>query len=981
MAGQQSFSKMMSGSPILLGSHTTPGVRIPPEFQKHIPTLFQAARDAGLDFYPTVVEPLTYDEISEIAAYGGFPVRYPHWRFGMEYEELARGYELSQHRIFEMVVNCCDPGTRVLTNNGGKSAEDVLVGDLIFGPSGLREVAAIVRQPKSQVMAIHLEEFGHDVICTPNHKWKCVRNGGAVWVRTQDIQPGDAIIAGGQFTSFLGLPALLPWSPDRVVESTRKNVRCRLLPITPPSVMTIELAELMGVLTGDGSIGVRMAHQMLSVCIHKPLVEYKNHVKELFFKVFGREATIQEKKRSVDCVTLCSVFGVDFLNSIGFKAGCTFNNKRIPWSIISSSNEYRAAFIRGLFDTDGYAGKYLSVSCKNRDLAKDIQLVLLEMGIRTKFFHVKNNHNDIFTVSVKGQSNLRKFRQYIGFSLGYKAQGLDRLVEPDGRSGRGQPLPGMSEAVVERISQLNQPPDWLYRWGNRIKNQDVELTSNVTYGALLKAVNEDGMEVEFGDLLQLASTPVYVVQSVERLEEQRETIDIALTHDDHDFLANGLLSHNTDPCYIYCLASNTLANNLTVVVHALAHNDFFKNNIFFSATNRGMMNKMANHGTRIRRYMARWGKERVTEFIDHVLRIEPLVDPLCAWDVREYKPARVKDERHWRFPERREVQDGHNYMEPWLNPHTHIDHEWEKIREKEAAEELGLMTNPVKNIFGFLKDHAPLKPWEQDIMSMLYEETMYFCPQGQTKCANEGWASYWDWKLMCGQGLISLGQPDEIAGGVIEYAQHKMGVLGGKYSLNPYKLGMLLLMEIEDRWNKGKFGYDYDHCRDIKQKENWDLKLGLGKQKIFEVRKHFNDLTLLTTFFDQEFCDKYEFFEWEKMPNGNVQIAEDGRNAKKIKKRLLERYVNHGLPEIRLTDNNHLGKGWLCLEHVSDGRSLHDPYARMTLGSLRSLWRNTVVLSTKGKDGREYVYVAEVQETDAIAKLDRATYERTFMRK
>jgi stage V sporulation protein R len=27
-----------------------------------------------------------------IAAYGGFPTRYPHWRFGMEYEQLSKGY-------------------------------------------------------------------------------------------------------------------------------------------------------------------------------------------------------------------------------------------------------------------------------------------------------------------------------------------------------------------------------------------------------------------------------------------------------------------------------------------------------------------------------------------------------------------------------------------------------------------------------------------------------------------------------------------------------------------------------------------------------------------------------------------------------------------------------------------------------------------------------------------------------------------------
>ena len=43
--------------------------------------------------------------MNEIAAYGGFPTRYPHWRFGMEYEQLAKSYEYGLSKIYEMVIN------------------------------------------------------------------------------------------------------------------------------------------------------------------------------------------------------------------------------------------------------------------------------------------------------------------------------------------------------------------------------------------------------------------------------------------------------------------------------------------------------------------------------------------------------------------------------------------------------------------------------------------------------------------------------------------------------------------------------------------------------------------------------------------------------------------------------------------------------------------------------------------------------------
>src|SRR5512132_2112552 len=63
------------------------------------------AREYGLDFYDTVFEVLGFDEINMGAAYGGFPNRWPHGRFGMDYERLSKGYEYGLSKIYEMVIN------------------------------------------------------------------------------------------------------------------------------------------------------------------------------------------------------------------------------------------------------------------------------------------------------------------------------------------------------------------------------------------------------------------------------------------------------------------------------------------------------------------------------------------------------------------------------------------------------------------------------------------------------------------------------------------------------------------------------------------------------------------------------------------------------------------------------------------------------------------------------------------------------------
>ncbi|HVC97494.1 MAG TPA: SpoVR family protein, partial [Pirellulales bacterium] len=63
------------------------------------------ARNYGLEFFPTIFEVIDHDQLNAIAAYGGFPTRYPHWRFGMEYEQLSKGYNYGLQKIYELVIN------------------------------------------------------------------------------------------------------------------------------------------------------------------------------------------------------------------------------------------------------------------------------------------------------------------------------------------------------------------------------------------------------------------------------------------------------------------------------------------------------------------------------------------------------------------------------------------------------------------------------------------------------------------------------------------------------------------------------------------------------------------------------------------------------------------------------------------------------------------------------------------------------------
>ena len=93
----------------------------------------------------------------------------------------------------------------------------------------------------------------------------------------------------------------------------------------------------------------------------------------------------------------------------------------------------------------------------------------------------------------------------------------------------------------------------------------------------------------------------------------------------------------------------------------------------------------------------------------------------------------------------------------------------------------------------------------------------------------------------------------------INFAMDHSGTLARHpHQLNPYLLGFTLLHDIEDRWNKGQFGREWDECTSRNEKLAWDKKLGLGREKIFECRLIENDYSLVDKYLTEDFCDKHK---------------------------------------------------------------------------------------------------------------------------
>jgi stage V sporulation protein R len=181
---------------------------------------------------------------------------------------------------------------------------------------------------------------------------------------------------------------------------------------------------------------------------------------------------------------------------------------------------------------------------------------------------------------------------------------------------------------------------------------------------------------------------------------------------------------------------------------------------------------------------------------------------------------------------------------------------------------------------------------------------------------------------------------------VIDYADRHSAVTASPPGvLNPYKLGLELLRDIKERWDKGRFGKEYEECDDLALKEAWDKNLGLGMAKLFEVRRIHNDVTFIDTFLTEEFVRKHKLFVYEfNRYTGAYEIT--SRNFETVKQKLLFLLTNCGRPIIWVTDGNYRNRGELYLWHQHEGVDLRWDYAVETLKNIYTLWKRPVHLET-----------------------------------
>lgn len=410
---------------------------------------------------------------------------------------------------------------------------------------------------------------------------------------------------------------------------------------------------------------------------------------------------------------------------------------------------------------------------------------------------------------------------------------------------------------------------------------------------------------------------------------------------------------NNNPAYAYLLEGNSLTDQRLVMAHVYGHVDFFKNNFCFRTTDedtlgkridpipnrpdyspsRRWIDRFANHGSRISRHISRFGIDKVESFIDHCLSLENLIDPWQPYRGRFTRPDETQEDEPIEVP-RLAAKD---YMDKFINPEEYLAAK-RKSMEAEREKKKGFPAQPLRDVLAFLLEHAPLERWERDVLTAIRTEAFYFVPQMQTKIMNEGWASYWHSRMMTEKILTT---PE-----IVDYADRNASVLATSAGqLNPYKLGVELYRNIEERWNRGQFGREWDECKNYDERRYWDMKVGLGREKIFQVRALYNDVTFIDEFLTPEFAAEQKLYTFGYSGKSD-QWEIESRKFSEVKEKLLFQLTNFGSPIIQVIDANFGNRGELLLKHDHQGVDLQKDYAQSALEALVRCWKRPCAVAS-----------------------------------
>jgi ribonucleoside-diphosphate reductase alpha chain len=271
---------------------------------------------------------------------------------------------------------------------------------------------------------------GYEMVATADHKIMTSRG----WVPLSELKMGKDRVLIQAGAGMWNTNGKLPFEVKN--EFTGKNGR--KYNFNFPHKWSKGLGQILGWLIGDGWIRDGDENRRVGLSFGADDRQILEYLKPLINEMYGREIKEVKRKNGVIHLSYHGKEFVDFFKKLGVKA-VKAGEKEVPSSIFTATEDAVSGFLQGIFSSDGTIGfqeknktAYIRLTSKSQKLLKQVQLLLLNFGIKSRLYDRSRKPRKTFRYTSKNGEERTYASDGVLFELNISRDNIPRFTKKIG---------------------------------------------------------------------------------------------------------------------------------------------------------------------------------------------------------------------------------------------------------------------------------------------------------------------------------------------------------------------------------------------------------------------------------------------------------------------------------------------------------------------------------------------------------------------
>jgi len=460
-----------------------------------------------------------------------------HRRILYSMSQLDLAHNKAYKKSARIVGDCFIKGTLIATNKGLLPIEDIKLGDKVYTQFNLKKVTELYVMPKQNLVEVELEN-GMKNICTKGQKFKVfTKELKYVWKKASELKSDDYVVLRSG------------------IHNIKKYQKVKGI------LLDEDIAYFLGMFYSDGWIDRDKKRSFHRIAICNDSLNVLDHIKIILKNKFKINENITKISSIKQIRINKSKINKKLISAFNLMDKYSYNIN-IPLELINSPKSVIYSFLSGYIDGDGSVHKsrnVINITSVCEPFLKKLQVLLFNIGINSRLLcQKKKQFRDLYSIEITGHS-LEEFYKNLNLKNKTKASRLKfkRFIP-----SKYEEIPYVTKYIFKEFKDKHLGGGWYKDIdGNKIRlgikypnNTKIRYSKDLMDTFKIYTTNVKKLNIleklkiigsKHHDLIKNIFNNNICFVKVKHINETVEDITYDMqVEDEHEFIANGMISHN-----------------------------------------------------------------------------------------------------------------------------------------------------------------------------------------------------------------------------------------------------------------------------------------------------------------------------------------------------------------------------------------------------------------------------------------------------